>query len=67
MIPSSSVPDGVLDKAAWVDVKEVDQCGEGLTQWEIDFIDSLHGYLRAGRILTEKQREALDRIRENRL
>lgn len=62
-----AVPDGVRDQDAWVDMKELDEHGDGLTQWEIDFVEDLHGWLRAGRHLSEKQRATLDRIREDRL
>lgn len=63
----TTFPETVVDKAAWVDLKELDDHGEGLTQWEIDFIEDLHGTLRAGRSLTDKQRATLNRIREERL
>ncbi len=62
-----TIPIGVVDKASWTDLKELDEHGENLTTWEADFIESLLGQLRAGRMLTEKQREKLDAIREERL
>jgi hypothetical protein len=63
----SDIPASVVDKASWVDLKELDEHGENLTQWEIDYVESLHGWLRAGRTLTDKQRATLDRIRGDRL
>lgn len=63
----AEIPKGVLDAAAWVDLKELDEHGNGLTQFEIDFVESLHGWLRAGRRLTEKQAATLRKIREERL
>jgi hypothetical protein len=63
----AEVPQGVKDVAAWVDLKELDDHGTGLTQFEIDFVESLHGTLRAGRMLTEKQAAKLEQIRGARL
>ena len=63
----TTFPETVVDKAAWVDLKELDDHGEGLTQWEIDLVESLMQQLRAGRTLTESQRAKLDEIREARL
>lgn len=64
---ATTVPSGVKDRTAWLEMKELDERGEGLTQWEIDFVEDLHGWLRAGRFLTQKQRNQLDRIRGERL
>jgi hypothetical protein len=61
------IPDTVRDKAAWVDLQELDQHGEGLTQWEIDFVESLTKRLRDGNMLTDAQRGTLAKIREDRL
>jgi hypothetical protein len=63
----ATIPDGVRDRAGWVDLKEVDEHGEGLTQFEIDFVESLHGWLLSGMDLTDKQRSTLERIRAERL
>lgn len=63
----NTIPATVVDKASWVDLKELDEHGENLSQWEIDYVESLHGWLRAGRMLTEKQRATLDKIREEKL
>lgn len=48
-----TIPQTVKDKEAWIDLKELDEHGENLSQWEIDFVESLHGWLKAGRMLTE--------------
>lgn len=63
----AEIPSTVVDKASWVDAKELDEHGEGLTPYEVDFVESLTKQLRAGRMLSEKQRETLDKIREQRL
>jgi len=63
----ADIPSTVMDTYAWVDLKELDEHGEDLTQWEIDFVESLHGWLRTGAVLTDKQRATLNRIRRDRL
>ena len=63
----SQPPEGVVDRDGWHELKELDDHGSGLTQFEIDFVESLHGWLRAGRRLSHKQRATLTRIREERL
>lgn len=63
----NTFPATVVDKAAWTDLHELDQHGEGLTTWESDLIESLLQQLRAGRTLTDRQRAKLDSIREERL
>lgn len=60
-------PAEVRDSVAWADLKELDDHGENLTQFEIDFVESLHGWLRTGRFLTDAQRAKLAQIREDRL
>lgn len=61
------VPAEVLDAMSWRDVKRIDDRGENLTQWEVDFVDSLLGYLRAGKLLTDKQRAVVDQLLEERV
>ena len=61
------IPSTVCDKAAWVDLRELDDHGDGLTQFEIDFVDGLMKRVKAGAILTDRQREVLAKIREDRL
>ena len=60
-------PEGVRDHEAWADLKLLDERGEGLTQWEIDFVEDLHGYLRRGLMLTEKQRRMLSQLIDDRV
>lgn len=63
----SDMPESVIDPASWVDLQELDQHGEGLTEWEIEFVEDLFAWLRAGKALTDKQRDRLEAIREQRL
>lgn len=63
----AEIPSTVADKATWTDLQELDEHGEGLTEFEISFVESLTKQLREGRMATEKQRETLARIREERL
>lgn len=63
----AEIPATVCDKAAWVDLRELDDHGDGLTEWETEFLDALIKRVRAGAILTDRQRETLARIREDRL
>lgn len=64
---SDQVPPTVVDKAGYEDLRELDEHGEGLTQWEIDFVESLTVQLLEGRTLSAKQRARLDSLREERL
>jgi hypothetical protein len=41
------IPDTVVDKAGWTDLRELDDHGEGLTSWEADFVESITKRLRA--------------------
>lgn len=59
-----TVPHAVVDRAGWRDVQHVDNHGENLTQWEIDFVESLTQQLLAGGRLSKKQRERLEEIAE---
>lgn len=63
----TTFPSTIIDKAGWTDLQELDEHGEGLTPWEIELVESLTKRLRTGGLLTDKQRETLDRIREERL
>ena len=67
MTPDTAIPPGVKCVASWRDVQLVDRSGENLTQWEIDFLDSVMGQLRAGRYLSTKQRARLDIMLEDRI
>lgn len=61
------VPDTVVDRVAWLEVCELDELGEDLTQWEIDFVESLRSQLLEQRRLTKPQLRRLEEIREVRL
>ena len=63
----ADVPSDVRDRRGWLDLKLVDNQGADLSQWDIDFVDSLHGWLRAGRMLTPAQRARLDRLIEEKV
>ena len=56
------IPDTVRDRHGWLDVKLLDEQGKSLSQWEIDFCESLLGWLRAGKMLSAKQRAKLDAL-----
>lgn len=60
-------PYHVVDAAGWDDVTELDEHGEGLTDWEKGFVDSLLKQLLAGRRLSEAQHQKLRGIMEERL
>lgn len=64
---TNTIPAAVTDKASWVDLTELDRRGEGLTQWEIDFVESLMQQLLEGRKLSDRQASRLEEIREARL
>lgn len=49
----------IVDKDGWTLLQHVDQNGEGLTQWEVDFIESLTEQLLDGKTLTEAQKRVL--------
>jgi hypothetical protein len=63
----AEIPATVVDKATWVDLRELDDHGEFLTEFEIAFVENLTKQLRIGREATEKQRATLAQIREERL
>jgi hypothetical protein len=48
------------DHVEWLDAVESD--GVNLSTWEIDFVQSLRRQMDAGRRLSEKQAEILERI-----
>ena len=60
-------PETVRDLDNWADLVELDEHGEGLSQWEINFVESLMQQLIAGKWLTQKQRNRLEAIREEKL
>lgn len=61
------VPETVRDRATWALLQELDEHGENLTQWEIDFVEQLTRDLLAGVRASEGRRRKLDEIREDRL
>lgn len=61
------VPETVRDRATWALLQELDEHGENLTQWEIDFVEQLTRDLLAGARPTAGRRRKLDEIREDRL
>lgn len=60
-------PSTIVDKAAWDDLQRLDEHGEGLSEWEINFVESLTKQLRAGRWLSPAQSEKLHDIMAKRL
>lgn len=58
----SEPSDRIVDRAGWDDLQLLDKHGEDLTEWEIDFVESLTRHLKAGRWLTERQSEVLANI-----
>lgn len=57
------IPDSVNDRNHWIILKDLDENGVGLSQWEIDFVESLMKQLLGGRFISVKQRSRLDEIR----
>lgn len=45
-------------------VEHIDNYAENLTEWEIEFVESLVRRVQAGNLLTDKQREIALRISE---
>lgn len=46
-------------------LKELLKLEEGLSEWEVEFIESLNKHNKAGRVFTQKQREKLGQIYED--
>lgn len=61
------IPSTVLDKQSWVDLRNIDQNGVGLTPWEVEFVESLTKQLLQGRTLTVKQRARLSALEKDRI
>lgn len=59
-------PVSVEDHDAWPELVGVDELGEDLTQWEVDFVESLMCQVLEGKILSPKQRARLRQIAEDR-
>lgn len=60
-------PETVRDRETWDLLQELDQHGENLTQWEIDFVEQLTRDLLLGRAASPGRKAKLDEIREDRL
>jgi hypothetical protein len=60
-------PSTVKDVDAWERVSRIDECGDGLTEWEINFLDSMLKQLMAGKFASEKQMEIVERMERDRL
>lgn len=52
------------DKAA---ISEIDERGQDLTAWELDFMESVTKQTANGKALSEKQRAMVERIRGERV
>ena len=63
---ANPVPDSVIDHDAWRTLVSVDELGEGLSQWEVDFVESVMVQRLAGKRLSIKQRARLRQIQEDR-
>jgi hypothetical protein len=53
-----------LDIGTYLDWAEIiiDEASDNLTDWEISFVDSIHGKLLTGQQLTEAQANRLEKI-----
>lgn len=60
-------PATVRDRDTWALLQEVDEHGENLTQWEIDFVEQMTRDLLLGVTASAGRKAKLDQIREDRL
>lgn len=60
-------PETVRDRETWDLLQELDEHGENLTQWEIDFVEQMTRDLLLGRRASEGRKAKLAEIREDRL
>lgn len=60
-------PETVKDRDTWALLQELDEHGESLTQWEIDFVEDLTKKLLLGIKPSDGTKRKLDEIREDRL
>lgn len=60
-------PETVRDRETWDLLQELDEHGENLTQWEIDFVEQMTRDLLLGRRASEGRKAKLNEIREDRL
>jgi hypothetical protein len=60
-------PETVRDRDTWALLQELDELGENLTQWEIDFVEQMTRDLLLGARASPARKVKLDQIREERL
>lgn len=60
-------PETVRDRDTWALLQELDELGENLTQWEIDFVEQMTGDLLLGAKASPARKAKLEQIREDRL
>jgi hypothetical protein len=60
-------PETVRDRDTWALLQELDELGENLTQWEIDFVEQMTRELLLGAKASQARKAKLDQIREERL
>lgn len=61
------IPSPVRDAESWLVLQEIDQRGNGLSPWEVQFIEDITKRLLAGRELSLAQRVKLAAIHEERV
>jgi len=64
---NKQVPLTVEDVDSWHELQHLDEHGDDLSEWEIEFVESLMKQLKTGHWLTHKQKEKLHDIMEKRL
>lgn len=62
-----TAPETVKDRETWALLQELDELGEGLTKWEIDFVENLTRQLLLGIKPGPGIKHKLDEIRGDRL
>lgn len=66
-MPMRQAPETVKDRETWSVLQELDDRGDGLTQWEIDFVEDLTRKLIAGVVPSDKTKRKLAEIHEDRV
>ena len=61
------IPQMVIDIDNWHLAKEIDEKATDLSQWEIEFLESLFQQMIGGRRLSEKQVKKLKLIKEEKV
>lgn len=67
MPTSRKAPETVKDRRTWDLLQELDEHGDGLTQWEIDFVEDLTRKLLLGFTASAGTKRKLNEIRGDRL